>query len=823
MLRPKTNICRERPLRRSACTWGNVAPQRAFTTATIIALVVLSMTNLSGKVCAQKLLLKDGRILSGKIAKTTGVASTPESPNGQAGEVVTQPIYVIDDDLRRVFISNRQAIRLLDEAPEKQVKIKLWQNVVQGGAGIASVGPSLGITPFDEYGRRVYRMQTRQGPLAVVQGITELTPRYAKVEGLMGPKRPVVWDSRIATSSIPKATIAKILARTLPRNDPEARLQAVRFYNESERFDEAGRELKAIIADFPELEDLQSEVRLLRQLQAKRILNEIELRKQAGQHQLVDVLLENYPADEVSGETLQQVRELINQYEGDGRRIEVTRNNLTSIVDGISDPDARGLVAPLISEVASELSHNNIGRLAPFSQFADDASMSAEEKAALAVSGWLLGADQATKKLSEAISLVKIRDGVVRYLREPLAHERETIVENLRSLEGASVQRVAQLLSMIKPPLHDAEVVSQNFGSLQLTAPGQTEDGDFPYLVQLPPEYDPHLRYPTIIALNGAYNTVEQELDFWSGSPRVERDSNTGEEKIITARNGQSMRRGYIVIAIRWQKPQQYDYEYSAREHIAVLTCLRDACRRFSIDSDRVFLTGHDTGGEAAWDLAQSHPDLWAGAIPFVATIDKYGRFYWENARHVPLYFVAGALDGTMMSDNAALFDRFLSKRFDATVVEYLGRGHEPFHDEIHHAFEWMNRRQRGNAPEEFTCSTLRPWDNFFWWVECDEFPSRWMIHPAEWTGRGARATEVTGKILADNRLLVKTTAEKTTVWLNPNMVDFGKPVRITINGNSLREARDSVGPQLDVLLEDARTRADRQRPFWAKFQWPDE
>lgn len=72
-------------------------------------------------------------------------------------------------------------------------------------------------------------------------------------------------------------------------------------------------------------------------------------------------------------------------------------------------------------------------------------------------------------------------------------------------------------------------------------------------------------------------------------------------------------------------------------------------------------------------------------------------------------------------------------------------------------------------------------------------------------------------------RLLVRTTAEKTTVWLNPNMVDFGEPVRITINGNSLREVCCSIGLQRDVLAEDALTRTDRQRPFWAKFEWPEE
>ena len=45
---------------------------------------------------------------------------------------------------------------------------------------------------------------------------------------------------------------------------------------------------------------------------------------------------------------------------------------------------------------------------------------------------------------------------------------------------------------------------------------------------------------------------------------------------------------------------------------------LRDAMRRFSIDSDRVFLSGHSIGGDAAWDIGLAHPDLWAGVIPIV-------------------------------------------------------------------------------------------------------------------------------------------------------------------------------------------------------------
>ena len=74
----------------------------------------------------------------------------------------------------------------------------------------------------------------------------------------------------------------------------------------------------------------------------------------------------------------------------------------------------------------------------------------------------------------------------------------------------------------------------------------------------------------------------------------------------------------------------------------------------FSIDTDRVFLTGHGIGGDAAWDIALAHPDLWAGVIPFVAV----GRYSTSAAMPrtrstCPWYFVGGELDGDKMVRNA--------------------------------------------------------------------------------------------------------------------------------------------------------------------------
>ena len=772
--------------------------------------LLLCGPGLGGLAWGQKIQLKDGRILEGRLLPITGVADSPLTTEGPEEDAKATPILVIDDSLRRTFIPKYHLAQIVDQAPEQLVRIRPWQRVVKSGSVVSSVGPSLGITPFDKWGRRIYRMQVSGGELAVVQGITELTPRYARVEGLMGSPKAIVWDMRLATSSIPPQTLHEILSTAVDKEKPNDWLQIVRFYLQAERFKDARRELEAIVKRFPEKEDLESMVRQLRQMSAQRLLREIELRREGGQHQLVSALLNNFPVEGVDGETLQKVREATASYGQSEERIDRIRDQLKAIVGKIGVADHRQLAEQLTKEITENLSHNNVNRLAPFEQLADDESLSAGERVALAVSGWLLGPGEADQKLPVAVSLMAVRDAVLNYLREPEAFKRSDMLNSVRSLEGVTIDRVAKLIANMAPPWEVPEEAKLGERWFGLVAPGRTENGDFPYQIQLPPEYDPYRRYPTIIALNGAHNSVEQELNFWAGAPRRDKDG-----KVTGTRNGQAMRHGYIVIAIDWHKPQQYQYEYSLREHEAVLTALRDATRRFQIDTDRVYLTGHGIGGDAAWDFGQSHPDMWAGVIPFVARGKMYVPHYWENAEYVPMYFVAGELDGKKMAENSAVLDKYLLKRFDTTVVEFLGRGQEPFHDEVLNVFAWMERHRRDGSPKQFKCNTMRAWDNYFWWIEGQDFPN--TVHPANWQTRGARTTLVEGRVLKPNNLSAKTASRRTTLWLSPDLVDFSQPIRISYNGKKLNKLSREIKPDLEVLLEDVRTRAERLRPFWAR------
>ena len=67
----------------------------------------------------------------------------------------------------------------------------------------------------------------------------------------------------------------------------------------------------------------------------------------------------------------------------------------------------------------------------------------------------------------------------------------------------------------------------------------------------------------------------------------------------------------------------------------------------------------------------------------------------------------------------------------------------------------------------------------------------------------------------------VKVQADKVIVWLSPELVDFDQRLVVEVNNRPISPRDRVVQPDLSVLLEDARTRGERQQPFWAKLETP--
>jgi predicted esterase len=754
---------------------------------------------IGGSARADRVELADGRMLDGRFTFVDSVAGDPFADE-EEGDRPSGPILVCDDGLVRTMVSKRQVVRV-EPAPVDlgMERLLVPQRIPEQGRRVAGIGGIVGATAFDEFGRRTLSLATADGRVDVVQGITEITPRWVRVQGVQ-TERPLILDMRLATSSVPHDVLRRVMTKNLDRGDAEQRLRLVRLLLQAERYEDARTELDDVLEDFPDLADLAQERAAIARLSAVRLLDEILLRGRAGQDRLAIDLLGRFPVDGADVETIEAVREARDDYRGRRERAAALVDELRRRVSRLGDAADRDAATAVADEIERGLSFATLGRLATFERLGLADDVPPDRAVALAVSGWLgLGG---VDNLKVALSAVRVRGLVRDYLAAAAEPDRAAARAAIADEEAGDARTVAAVAAGMRPPLDPSAATAP--GLHELEVPGLDDERPLRCLVQLPPEYDPLRRYPAIVALHGGGSSPQAELEWWAGVPDA-----------AGVRQGQAGRHGFIVVTPAWTRPGQAACDYSAREHAAVLATLRESLRRFSIDTDRVFLAGHAAGADAAWDVALAHPDLWAGAVLVTPTADRYVTLYWPNARRLPFYMVGGELDVACLKRNAIDLDRYLSKGFDATYVEYRGRGHEHFSDEILRIFDWLGRKQRTFFPAEIDVVSMRPWDRFFWWLEMEGAPPRTVVLPTDWPPpANTRPCGVEGRTTATNGITARCGADRVRVWLSPELLDFTRPVTVAVDGRTLHKG--PVAADLAVLLEDLRLRCDRQHPFHA-------
>ncbi len=462
------------------------------------------------------LIAKNGMLLEGKAGYLSSVSENPLVVNVPAGGVDVRQIVLLDDGLRRTYLSWLQVQELRESDPAGFERVRVRQNVASGNRQIGSVSAVLGVGPFDQWGRRTFSILTPRGPVDIVQGITEITPLYTKVEGLSGTPA-VRWDCRVATSSIPRETLSQVLRLQGVDQGADARMQVVRLLFAAERYNDARIELEDAMREYPELAALKELLVELQQYSAKRLVDEIELRQKAGQHVRVQGLLSHFPAEGVATETLLRVSEMLRGYQQNDRKLESLRQSLQRLVQIIQDPTIRQRTEQIGQEISDELNLNSLDRLADFLRLADDGQLLEESKLALLISGWILGPGAATQNLVEALSVVRVRDLILQYLSATTEADRESILTQMGQEEGGTPQRVAQILRQLKPPQSTDPQPERPPGNYLIRVPGLTDGEFFEYEVQLPDEYDPFRRYPAVLTLHPGGRSASDQINWWAG------------------------------------------------------------------------------------------------------------------------------------------------------------------------------------------------------------------------------------------------------------------------------------------------------------------
>lgn len=754
--------------------------------------------------------LKSGLVVRGNVIEVPGVDQSAFAVASATAENRALPVWLIDDGLRRIYVHKAGMVAEANGVEDISQRLGIWQSVPIGGKTIAGMGAMRGVSAFNDYGQRTVTLSGSDGtPISILQGITEINARYTVLEALRGT--PLYqWQSRVATSSIPTDQLTSLFARRVDRKDYGRRLEVVRFYIEAERFGDARAELESMVRDFPDEPRLATQMKVLAQSQGTQLLSEAKLRREAGQYQLALQILDNFPLAEVARVTAIEVQDAIDSIRGQSDRAAQLVEQLRGQIRQLGQAYPQAALLALADEMEASISSDTVARLSDYAQLGGVDELPLDNRVSLAVGGWLLGSGAGLQNLAVAVSLVGVRDRVQRYLASDDLAERTDILNDLRQVEGATADYVAKILRSMAPPLPLPESArdeqAPDLYRMTLEQTGRTRGA---YVVQLPPEYDPLKQYPCILALHPIGSTPDSQIDYWAGPW----DAGAG------MRMGQGARHGFVIVAPAWTRPGQLAYESTPREHAEVLAALRDAMRRVSIDSDRVFLTGLWDGGTAAWDIAQSHPDPWAGMINIGGDPSAYARYYTPNATRLPMRFVFGEIAGTpaplvRMGD---YLERYMKASFNVMVITYRGRGPEHFYEEIHNHFDWMRLPtiRRGDPPTTIEAVTMRHGDQFFWWLELEGLLDQIAIDPFLWDlVDSPKAAEVSASVGANNEIRVRRApSRRLRVYLEPSM-GIRMDQRITVRHETRKATIDFDG-SLDFLLEDVRTRADRKRPYW--------
>jgi hypothetical protein len=777
---------------------NQIRPDRVANRLRMVVCLVLGVWGGLSSVDAGEVRLKNGFRIEGLPFQCQGLTAKVVR---ESGTISSHPIWGIEDGFRRYFVARSQ----VEGAPGRVVGgvfvppsgVKMdadlsryetftLQQPRRNRRTTPSVIGSYTAGPFSEHGRRTVNLAGLREP--VIEGITKITPHYLWIEAVN-----LQWEHGIATTSIPPDTLHAILQNAIDTSDPTDRLAVCNFYIAAQMYEQAAAELKSLLADHPDLKDQFSPVENnLRQQQARVLLTELRRRQAAGQHQLAMKAAKQFPIDKLGAEARRDIRDLEDDYESRRDLLEMVQSRLGDLQAELPVGPLQKRIAAIRGELRDQIDFNSIDRLQPFINLQ---GLTAKEQLALAFSGWLLGAANAITDLDETLNLWQARFLILQIMRTDQESTRQNLLQDLKKLEGIGHERVRQLIPQLPPLIESPDLVSSRPLTVELAARG--EDKPTAYTVILPPEYSPNHLYPMIVTLRPQRRNIENQLSFWAGTQD---------------QPGQAQRHGYIVIAPHYIDQDHPKYEHDARSHQVVLDAIVDARQRFKVDSDRVFLTGHGMGGDAAIDIGMSHPDYFAGVLPFTALVSDISNWYWKNSVGLGWYFVTGELDRNSLDHNAKVLNLMMRNRHNLVIVEYIGRGYEHYYEEIHRVFEWMSLQKRNAWPTVMEFNVKRPRDNRFYWVHAFGLPNV-VTRPST----NSRPMELNVRVSDGNTMRITSGASFHDIFLSPKIVDFDK--KLTVLKGSRKKFNGFLTPSIEDTLDALRETGDRQQLRWQRLR----
>lgn len=369
------------------------------------------------------------------------------------------------------------------------------------------------------------------------------------------------------------------------------------------------------------------------------------------------------------------------------------------------------------------------------------------------------------------------------------ADDLRQLVTQLWQAEDESVTGIAESLEQAVPDvtrlyqlLREGPEYSANVPVGEQVMSRIADDGtEYPFMVFVPPDYDPNQKQAVEFILHGGVNRPKPGAgdNFWERS--LER---VGSRDRIT------------VIPVAW--PDHFWWKDNQADNLPAI--LRELKRIYNIDENRVSLTGISDGGTGVYFFAFKQPTEWAAFLPYIGhpgvlrNPQSGGgyRLYFENLLGKPLFIVNGENDRLYPAASLNSFMEILEQEDIPYTWRVIAEGG--------HNTNWMPEERA--AIEQFKQGNPRdPLPESVQWV-ADQTDRYNRNH---WAQIDALAEENTPSLLkvdrVGNRFEVDARGvSEFTLLLNPEEVNFEEAIVVNVNG---RESFNGLMQQSSETLLD--------------------
>ena len=311
-------------------------------------------------------------------------------------------------------------------------------------------------------------------------------------------------------------------------------------------------------------------------------------------------------------------------------------------------------------------------------------------------------------------------------------------------------------------------------GPQVLTFLSDIDDSNQPYAIYVPDHYDPAKRYPLVISLHGAGSNHRLDLRrvFGKGNLPRETDAQAG-------RYFPPLKDVEFIVASPLARGNMGFQGIPEKD---VYDVLNDVKKRFSVDADRVYLTGLSMGGGGALWLALTRPDIWAAVAAVCPATPPGAEELAANALNLPLHLFQGAIDPVVPVQSTrqwnALFQQ-IGSRVEYNEYPRVRHNSWDFAYQDASLFDWFGQFRRNRFPDRVRFATYSYRYDSAYWVHMDGLTPGTMAR-------------IDARFQAANQLVIETRELRgfTLGLAGHPMYMPAQPLKVTIDGQTMKPGR---------------------------------